>query len=72
MRSVDFGVRFRLFPEEQLKLTLTGYRTWLNNDVFFEAAEGRLENIGPTSRTGFVFYAVTNPLPWLVGSLSVT
>ena len=68
----DFGVRFRLFPEEQLKLTLTGYRTWLDNDVFFDAAEGRLENIGPTSRTGFVFYAVANPLPWLVGSLSVT
>ncbi len=72
VRSVDFGVRFRLFPEEQLKLTLTGYRTWLDNDVFFEAAEGRLENIGPTSRTGFVFYATTNPLPWLVGALSVT
>ncbi|MFW2390548.1 MAG: TonB-dependent receptor domain-containing protein [Polyangiales bacterium] len=72
VRSLDFGVRFRLFPEEQLKLTLTGYRTWLDNDVFFDAAEGRLENIGPTSRTGFVFYAVTNPLPWLVGSVSVT
>jgi len=72
VRSVDFGVRFRLFGEEQLKLTLTGYRTWLNNDVFFEAAEGRLENIGPTSRTGFVFYAVAKPLPWLVGALSVT
>ncbi|MBT8451953.1 MAG: TonB family protein [Deltaproteobacteria bacterium] len=72
VRSLDFGVRFRLFPDEQLKLTLTGYRTWLDNDVFFDAAEGRLENIGPTSRTGFVFYAVTNPLPWLVGSLSVT
>ena len=72
VRSLDFGVRFRLFPEEQLKLTLTGYRTWLNNDVFFEAAEGRLENIGPTSRTGFVFYAATNPLPWLTGAFSVT
>ena len=72
VRSLDFGVRFRLFPEEQLNITLTGYRTWLDNDVFFEASEGRLENIGPTSRTGFVFYAVTNPLPWLVGSLSVT
>jgi TonB family protein len=72
VRSLDVGVRFRLFPEEQLNLTLTGYRTWLDNDVFFEAAEGRLENIGPTSRTGFVFYAVTQPLPWLVGSLSVT
>jgi TonB family protein len=72
VRSVDFGLRFRLFPEEQLKLTLTGYRTWLNNDVFFEAAEGRLENIGPTSRTGFVFYAATNPVPWLVGALSLT
>lgn len=72
VRSVDFGVRFRLGPEDELKLTLTGYRTWLDEDVFFEAAEGRLENIGPTSRTGFVFYAVANPLAWLVGSLSVT
>jgi TonB family protein len=72
VRSADLGLRFRLFPEQQLALTLTGYRTWLNNDVFFEAAEGRLENIGPTSRTGFVFYAVTKPLPWLLGSLSVT
>ncbi len=72
VRSLDFGVRFRLGEEQQHELTLTGYRTWLNNDVFFEAAEGRLENIGPTSRTGFVFYGVTRPLPWLVGSLSVT
>ncbi|MGB5812312.1 MAG: TonB-dependent receptor, partial [Polyangiales bacterium] len=72
VRSADLGVRFRLGPDEQLNLTLTGYRTWLNKDVFFEASEGRLENIGPTSRTGFVFYAVTNPLPWLVGALSVT
>jgi TonB family protein len=72
VRSVDAGVRFRLGPHEELKLTLTGYRTWLNRDVAFDAAEGRLENIGPTSRTGFVFYAVTNPLPWLVGSVSVT
>lgn len=72
VRSLDFGVRFRLGEEQQHELTLTGYRTWLNNDVFFEAAEGRLENIGPTSRTGFVFYGVTRPLPWLVGALSVT
>jgi outer membrane receptor protein involved in Fe transport len=72
VRSVDLGVRFRLGPEEQLELTLTGYRTWLNEDVFFDAAEGRLENIGPTSRTGATFYAMTKPLPWLVGSLSVT
>lgn len=72
VRSLDLGVRFRLGPNEELKLTLTGYRTWLNQDVAFDAPEGRLENIGPTSRTGFVFYAVTNPLPWLVGSVSVT
>jgi outer membrane receptor protein involved in Fe transport len=72
VRSADLGVRFRIGPDEQLKLTLTGYRTWLNRDVFFDPAEGRLENIGPTSRTGFVFYASTTPLPWLVGALSVT
>jgi len=72
VRSVDFGVRFRVGGGEQLSLTLTGYRTWLDNDVFFEASEGRLENIGPTSRTGAVFYAQTQPLPWLTGALSVT
>ncbi len=72
VRSVDFGVRFRVGPEEQLKLSLTGYRTWLNRDVFFEAAEGQLEEIGPTSRTGALFYATTNPLPWLSGAISVT
>ncbi|HSN82646.1 MAG TPA: TonB-dependent receptor [Polyangiales bacterium] len=72
VRSVDFGVRFRVGPEDELQLTMTGYRTWLNEDVFFEASEGRLENIGPTSRTGFVFYTVANPISWLVGSLSVT
>jgi hypothetical protein len=72
VRSVDFGVRFRVGPEEELKLSLTGYRTWLNRDVFFEAAEGQLQPIGPTSRTGAVFYAATNPLPWLTGAFSVT
>ncbi len=72
VRSVDFGVRFRVGDHEELQLSLTGYRTWLNQDVFFEASEGRLENIGPTSRTGAVLYAVTKPLSWLLGSLSVT
>ncbi len=72
VRSLDVGMKFRVGANEELALTLTGYRTWLDNDVFFEAAEGRLENIGPTSRTGFVFYASTRPLPWLTGALSVT
>lgn len=72
VRSLDVGLRSRIGKSDELELTLTGYRTWLTQDVFFEASEGRLENIGPTSRTGFVFYATTKPLPWLVGAVSVT
>jgi TonB family protein len=72
VHSFDLGVRARIGADEQLKLSLTGYRTWLDRDVIFEASEGGLENIGPTSRTGFVFYAVAQPLSWLYGAFSVT
>jgi TonB family protein len=72
VRSLDLGLRARVGDDEQLKLTLSGYRTWLDQDVIFEASEGGLQNIGPTSRTGFVFYAVTQPLSWLYGAFSVT
>jgi TonB family protein len=72
VRSIDLGLRFRAGANDELELTLSGYRTWLNQDVAFEATEGRLENIGPTSRTGFVLYTVTKPVRWLLGALSVT
>jgi TonB family protein len=72
VRSLDFGLRSQIGKNDELKLTLTGYRTWLNQDVYFDPNEGQLENIGPTSRTGFVFYAVAEPLSWLAGALSVT
>jgi iron complex outermembrane receptor protein len=72
VRSADLGLRSRLGDDEELELSLTGYRTWLDKDVFFDATEGRLENIGPTTRLGFVFYAVTRPLPWLLGAFSAT
>jgi len=70
VRSADLGLRFDW--GDTLKLTLAGFYTHLSDDVAFEAAEGRLERIGATERLGMVAYAVTRPLPWLVGSVSLT
>lgn len=72
VRSADFGLRARVGKDEQLKLTLTGFYTKLNDDIAFDATEGRPERIGPTTRLGAVFYAVAQPWAWLTSSLSVT
>ena len=72
VRSTDFGMRARVGPNDELKLTLTGFYTKLNDDIAFDASEGRLERIGPTTRLGATFYAQTQPLNWLTGALSVT
>ncbi len=72
MWSTDFGFRVRAGRNDELKLTLTGFYTELKDDVAFEASEGGLERIGPTTRLGAVFYAVAEPWTWLTGALSVT
>jgi iron complex outermembrane recepter protein len=70
VRSVDLGPRFDF--GDPLRLSLSGYHTRLSDDVAFDAEEGRLERIGGTQRLGAVAYAVTRPVPWLVGAASVT
>lgn len=70
VRSADAGLRFDW--GDPLQLTLGGYYTHLSDDVAFEASEGRLERIGATQRLGATAHALSRPLPWLVGSVSVT
>jgi iron complex outermembrane receptor protein len=70
VRSADVGARFDW--GKPLRLTLAGYYTHLSDDIAFDAAEGRLERIGATQRLGAVAHALTRPVDWMVGSLSVT
>ncbi len=53
-------------------MTAAGYGTFLSQDVAFDAAEGSLEQIGPTQRLGMVLHAETKPWAWLYASSSVT
>ncbi len=70
VRSGDVGVRMRW--DERLELSLTGFYTWLSDDIAFDASEGRAERIGETRRAGTVLYAKTQPYPWLLGAASIT
>jgi iron complex outermembrane receptor protein len=70
VRSGDLGARLTL--GEELEVAATAYATFLSNDVAFEAQEGRLEPVGPTTRLGGVLYARAQPISWLTAALSVT
>lgn len=70
VRSADVGLR--LGDRHEHALTLSGYSTWLSDDVAFEAEEGRLERIGATRRLGAVLHGESHPLPWVVAAASVT
>lgn len=70
VRSVDGGVRFRF--GEPFDLLVTGYSTYLSDDVVFDASEGRLERVGATRRSGAVAYALSRPTEWLLSSFSIT
>lgn len=70
VKSADAGVRFDW--GDPLRLAAGGFYTHLSDDIAFEAAEGRLERIGETQRIGAFAHAVTRPVRWMVGSVSVT
>lgn len=70
VRSGDLGARLEL--GEELELAATAYATFLSDDVAFEASEGRLEPVGPTTRLGGVLYARAQPVSWLTAALAVT
>ena len=72
VRSGDLGARLRVFAGEELTLRATGFLTHVAHDVVFEADEGAVETIGPTTRLGTVLYAESRPLTWLFAAFSAT
>lgn len=52
--------------------TLAAYETRLSYDLAFDAAEGRLERIGPTTRRGITAYLAGSPARWLTAGVSAT
>lgn len=70
VRSADVGARGRW--GEAHELSLSSFWTHVGDDVAFDATEGRLEPIGPTTRLGVVLFGVSRPADWLLASGSVT
>jgi iron complex outermembrane receptor protein len=71
VRSAEAGARIKI-AKDRLVITTAAYQTLLSDDLAFDAAEGSLTKIGPTTRRGFVAYAVGRPWDWLLGSVSFT
>jgi len=71
VHSYEAGARFRHEPS-RITATLVAYETRLSYDLAFDAAEGRLERIGPTTRRGLVAHVEANPVRGFDASLSAT
>jgi hypothetical protein len=72
VRSGDLGARLRVFPGDELTLRASGFLTHVAHDLVFEADEGVVESVGPTTRLGTALYAESRPLAWLFASFSAT
>lgn len=72
VRSADVGARARFLPGDVIELSASGFWTNVNDDVAFEAQEGRLEPIGPTTRLGVTASSIARPNDWLLASASLT
>ena len=72
VRTGDVGARFTAGTHDELALNVSGFVSALSDDLVFEADEGTLESIGPTTRIGGSMHFTTHPLPWLRGLLSAT
>jgi iron complex outermembrane recepter protein len=70
VRSADVGARTLLAGNTQLTASL--YHTHLADDVAFDAAVGRLERVGATTRRGAVVHLESRPFEGVVGAFSVT
>ena len=71
VRSYEGGVKLNYAPSK-ITTTLVAYETRLSYDLAFDATEGRLERIGPTTRRGIVAHFQANPLAGFNASLSMT
>jgi TonB family protein len=72
VRSADLGARLTLGTHDELKLRASGYYTHLQQDVVFDAADGRVEQVGPSTRVGTVLHAELRLASWLLASGSAT
>jgi outer membrane receptor protein involved in Fe transport len=71
VRSFEAGVKLN-DGRPKISTTLVAYETHLSYDLAFDATEGRLERIGPTTRRGIVAHFQANPIAGLNTSLSMT
>ncbi len=71
VRSYEGGVKLN-YERSKVSTTLLAYETRLSYDLAFDATEGRLERIGPTTRRGLVAHFQASPIPGLNSSLSMT
>lgn len=71
VRSYEGGVKLN-YERSKVTTTLLAYETRLSYDLAFDATEGRLERIGPTTRRGIVAHFQASPIPGLNSSLSMT
>jgi TonB family protein len=70
VRSYEVGAR--LHDGSALRFTAAAYETRLSYDLAFDATEGHLERIGPTTRRGLVAYLQASPTPAFTAALSGT
>lgn len=71
VHSYEAGARYS-YEKARLSATLVAYETRLSYDLVFDASEGRLERIGPTTRRGIVAHFQANPITGFSASLSAT
>lgn len=71
VRSADVGARARLL-DDRFTANVSGFWTHLGDDVAFDAAEGRLEPIGPTTRLGVTAATRARPTTWSLLQASIT
>jgi iron complex outermembrane receptor protein len=69
VQSGEVGVRGAL---DRISGTLTGFYTYLDNDLVFDPELARNEPQGPTSRTGLAADLTIRPTDWMVHASSVT
>lgn len=69
VHSYELGATLRT---ADVSATFAAYETRLSYDLAFDAAEGRLDRIGPTTRRGLVAYLLGRPAPWLTAAVSAT
>lgn len=70
--SGDVGARLHVGDHDELEASVSGFLTKLSRDIAFDASEGRLEPLGPSTRLGAAASVRVRPWPFLTGSLSVT